>query len=47
MVGGEEYYLSPQEALEFKLIDEIKPLRIRNVAEAPAAAPRHRAAEAR
>lgn len=23
MVGGEEYYLSPQEALQFKLIDEI------------------------
>jgi hypothetical protein len=27
MVGGEEYYLSPQEALEFKLIDEIAPAR--------------------
>ena len=25
MVGGEEYYLSPQEALKFKLIDEIVP----------------------
>jgi ATP-dependent Clp protease protease subunit len=25
MVGGEEYYLSPQQALEFKLIDEIVP----------------------
>jgi len=25
MVGGEEYYLSPQEALQFKLIDEISP----------------------
>jgi len=25
MVGGEEYYLSPQEALQFKLIDEIAP----------------------
>jgi ATP-dependent Clp protease protease subunit len=25
MVGGEEYYLSPQEALRFKLIDEISP----------------------
>lgn len=25
MVGGEEYYLSPQEALHFKLIDEISP----------------------
>ena len=24
MVGGEEYYLSPQEALEFKMIDEIR-----------------------
>ena len=49
MVGGEEYYLSPQEALEFKMIDEIKPLRIRSVADAaPApAAPRHRAAAAR
>ena len=34
MVGGEEYYLSPQEALEFKMIDEIRPLRIRGVAEA-------------
>jgi hypothetical protein len=45
MVGGEEYYLSPQEALEFKMIDEIRPLRIRGVAEA-APAPRHRAAEA-
>jgi ATP-dependent Clp protease protease subunit len=45
MVGGEEYYLSPQEALDFKMIDEIKPLRIRTVAAAPAA-PRHRAAEA-
>jgi len=33
MVGGGEYYLSPQEALDFKLIDEIRPLRIRNVAE--------------
>ena len=45
MVGGEEYYLSPQEALEFKMIDEIKPLRIRAVADAAAPAPRHRAAE--
>jgi ATP-dependent Clp protease protease subunit len=27
MVGGEEYYLSPQQALEFKLIDEIAPAR--------------------
>jgi ATP-dependent Clp protease protease subunit len=27
MVGGEEYYLSPQEALQFRLIDEIAPLR--------------------
>ncbi|MDX2168106.1 MAG: ATP-dependent Clp protease proteolytic subunit [Deltaproteobacteria bacterium] len=35
MVGGEEYYLSPQEALDFKLIDEIRPLRNRNVASAP------------
>jgi ATP-dependent Clp protease protease subunit len=26
MVGGEEYYLSPQEALQFKLIDVIAPL---------------------
>jgi ATP-dependent Clp endopeptidase proteolytic subunit ClpP len=25
MTGGEEYYLSPDEALEFKLIDEIAP----------------------
>jgi ATP-dependent Clp protease protease subunit len=25
MVGGEEYYLSPQEALQFNLIDEISP----------------------
>lgn len=25
MVGNEEYYLSPQEALQFKLIDEIAP----------------------
>lgn len=25
MVGGQEYYLSPQEALKFKLIDEIRP----------------------
>lgn len=25
MVGGEEYYLSPQEALRFKLIDEVSP----------------------
>jgi ATP-dependent Clp protease protease subunit len=25
MVGGEEYYLSPQQALEFKLVDEIVP----------------------
>lgn len=32
MVGGQEYYLSPQEALDFKLIDEIRPLRLRNVA---------------
>ena len=39
MIGGEEYYLSPQEALEFKMIDEIKPLRIRAVAEAPAPRP--------
>jgi ATP-dependent Clp protease protease subunit len=44
MVGGEEYYLSPQEALEFKMIDEIRPLRIRAVAGA-APAPRHRAAD--
>lgn len=42
MVGGEEYYLSPQEALDFKMIDEIKPLRIRNVAEASPPASRHR-----
>lgn len=27
MVGGEEYYLSPQEALQFKLIDQIVPPR--------------------
>jgi ATP-dependent protease ClpP protease subunit len=27
MVGGEEYYLSPQEALKFRLIDEIAPPR--------------------
>jgi len=26
MIGGEEYYLSPQEALQFKLIDAIAPL---------------------
>ena len=32
MVGGEEYYLSPQEALQFKLIDEIAPLRKRTSA---------------
>jgi ATP-dependent Clp protease protease subunit len=43
MVGGQEYYLSPQEALQFKLIDEIRP--------APASALArhghpHRAAEA-
>jgi ATP-dependent Clp protease protease subunit len=25
MVGGEEYYLSPQEALQFHLVDEIAP----------------------
>ncbi|MGD9762299.1 MAG: ATP-dependent Clp protease proteolytic subunit [Candidatus Binatia bacterium] len=25
MIGGEEYYLSPQEALQFRLIDEIRP----------------------
>jgi len=25
MVGGEEYYLSPQEALQFHLVDEIRP----------------------
>ena len=47
MVGGEEYYLSPQEALEFKMIDESRPLRIRTVADAAPAAPRHRAAAAR
>jgi ATP-dependent Clp protease protease subunit len=29
MVGGEEYYLSPQEALQFKLIDEIAPPRLK------------------
>jgi ATP-dependent Clp protease protease subunit len=34
MIGGEEYYLSPQEALDFKLIDEIRPLRNRTVASA-------------
>jgi ATP-dependent Clp protease protease subunit len=43
MVGGHEYYLSPQEALQFKLIDEIRP-------EPPSAltrhSRRHRAAEA-
>lgn len=27
MTGGEEYYLSPREALEFRLIDEIRPLK--------------------
>lgn len=27
MIGGEEYYLSPQEALQFKLVDEIVPPR--------------------
>jgi len=45
MVGGEEYYLSPQEALEFKMIDEIRPLRLRAVADA-VPAPHRRAAGA-
>ncbi len=27
MTGGEEYYLSPREALDFRIIDEIRPLR--------------------
>lgn len=48
MVGGEEYYLSPQEALEFKMIDEIRPLRLRGVSDPTTApvAPHRRAAEA-
>lgn len=45
MVGGREYYLSPQEALDFKLIDEIRPVRARDVADA--ATPRRPAAHAR
>jgi ATP-dependent Clp protease protease subunit len=35
MVGGEEYYLSPQEALRFKLIDEISPAPPPQVAASP------------
>lgn len=34
MTGGDEYYLSPREALDFKLIDEIRPLRNRPGGEA-------------
>ena len=37
MVGDEEYYLSPEQALQFKLIDEIAPQ-----AKEEASAPRHR-----
>lgn len=44
MTGGQEYYLSPQEALGFKLIDEIRPTRIRTVASAE---PRRSAAKRR
>lgn len=47
MVGGEEYYLAPREALEFKMIDEIRPAQNRNVASAAPAAPRRRAAASR
>lgn len=45
MVDGREYYLSPQEALDFKLIDEIRPLRLRTIA--GTATPRRPAAHAR
>jgi ATP-dependent Clp protease protease subunit len=43
MVGDEEYYLSPVQALQFKLIDEIAPAPALTEAESPPQ--RHRAAE--
>jgi ATP-dependent Clp protease protease subunit len=43
MVGGEEYYLSPQEALQFHLVDEIRPSLSSSLT---ARAGRHHSAEA-